>query len=88
MCTVGADGGAVFATGRVVDLPGVAPRQHRDLLLHDAAGTQFLTGRPLGSVEGHRKHGWDGSNYSNVMKWLPVGYVVSTQQYKWLRGKD
>ena len=52
--TIGADGGAVFATGRVVDLPGVPPGQHRELLLDSADWADLLTRRSLGSVEEHR----------------------------------
>lgn len=65
--TVGSNCGTVFAAGRVVDLSGVAPWQHRDLLLDGTAGTHFLTGWPLGSVEEHGEHGLDVSNYSSVM---------------------
>ena len=56
MRTIGADGGTVFTTGGVVDLAGIASGQHRELLLHSAAGTDLLTGRPLGSEE-HRGRG-------------------------------
>ena len=59
MClhTIGADGGTVFATGRVVDLPGIAPGQHRELLLYSAAWTDLLTRWTFGSVEEHQGKG-------------------------------
>lgn len=47
--TVGevADGGAVLATGGIVDLPCVPPGQRGDLLVHGAACAHLLTRRAL-----------------------------------------
>lgn len=58
--TVGevADGGAVFATGGIVDLPCVPPGQGGgQLLLHGTACTHILPGRALQTVVGKEGKG-------------------------------
>lgn len=49
------DGGAVLATGGVVDLPGIPPRLSGDGLLHVGPRIHRLSGQTLGSA-GRRKH--------------------------------